>query len=77
MCKIVNADDQTAALTHAELRCASCGELLRAAEVDVELRPGAEPVTVGADHIGVDYQEAGATTGGPMKITTLLATPER
>jgi hypothetical protein len=34
-------------------------------------------VTVGSDHIGVDYESAGATAGGPMKVTTLLATPKR
>ena len=40
---------------------------------------GAAPfqVTVGADHISVDYQSAGATPNGPMKTTTLLATPTR
>ncbi len=34
-------------------------------------------VTVGADHVGVDYEVAGPTPGGPMKITTVLATPKR
>jgi hypothetical protein len=34
-------------------------------------------VTVGADHIGVDYESANGSPGGPMKITTVLATPER
>ena len=34
-------------------------------------------VIVGADHIGVDYEGPGAAANGPMKITTLLATPKR
>jgi hypothetical protein len=34
-------------------------------------------VTVGADHLGVDHQSPQTTPGGPMKITTLLATPKR
>jgi len=34
-------------------------------------------VTVGSDHVGVDYQSANANTGGAGKITTLLATPKR
>ena len=35
-------------------------------------------VTVGSDHVGVDYESAGASVaGGPMHITTLLATPKR
>jgi hypothetical protein len=40
---------------------------------------GANPMlaTVGSDHIGVDYESAGPTPGGPMKITTVLATPTR
>jgi DNA-binding HxlR family transcriptional regulator len=36
-------------LTHAELRCASCGELLHAKDVDVEPGPGAAPVAVPAE----------------------------
>ena len=31
------------ALTHADLRCAQCGEPLHAHEVDVEAGPGAKP----------------------------------
>jgi hypothetical protein len=40
---------------------------------------GAYPmqVIVGADHIGVDYEGPFATPSGPMKITTVLATPAR
>ncbi|MGO9874597.1 MAG: hypothetical protein ACLPVY_12440 [Acidimicrobiia bacterium] len=33
-------------------------------------------VTVGADHISIDYGLPGATPDGTMKITTLLATPK-
>ena len=33
-------------------------------------------VTVGSDHVGVDY-EATSATGGPIPMTTLLATPKR
>jgi hypothetical protein len=33
-------------------------------------------VTVGADHISIDYGLAGPTPGGPMQVTTLLATPK-
>jgi hypothetical protein len=40
---------------------------------------GAYPmqVIVGADHIGLDYEGPDATPNGPMKITTVLATPTR
>jgi hypothetical protein len=34
-------------------------------------------VTVGADHVGVDYQLPGSSDGGPPKLETLLATPKR
>jgi hypothetical protein len=34
-------------------------------------------VIVGADHIGVDYEGPFAAPNGPMRITTLLATPTR
>jgi hypothetical protein len=34
-------------------------------------------VMVGADHIGIDYEGPGTVPNGPMKITTLLATPKR
>jgi hypothetical protein len=34
-------------------------------------------VMVGSDHIGVDYEGPGAVPNGPIKITTLLATPKR
>ena len=36
-----------------------------------------EQVIVGADHIGVDFQESVGTPNTPSKTTTLLATPER
>ena len=34
-------------------------------------------LTVGADHVSVDYEAPGPKPGGPMKTTTLLATPKR
>ena len=34
-------------------------------------------VTVGSDHVGVDYATAGANPSGPMNIKTLLGTPQR
>jgi hypothetical protein len=37
----------------------------------------ATSVTVGADHIGVNYQGPAVTNGGLSKLTTLLATPQR
>jgi hypothetical protein len=34
-------------------------------------------VTVGADHIAVDYQVPGSSPSGPLKVVTLIATPQR